>query len=181
MDEGLLRHGFLAIAGRSKSKVAFWCLPGSAEWRRSGAKPGNSTVVLRCRHQLQCKHYVFNPIHRCEYAAAPGERAEVETHGQPSRLDCQRRQRAPGGGGPAPLRVCLHRFPRFCRRPPGLCASSSLAVWEVALLLRAYKQNASAVARHLGWPGQECARRSITRRHFTRKLQQLWPTTTPWT
>lgn len=29
---------------------------------------------------------------------------------------------------------------------------SSLAVWEVALLLRAYKQNAAAVARHLGWP-----------------------------
>ncbi len=28
---------------------------------------------------------------------------------------------------------------------------SSLAVWEVALLLRAYKQNAVAVARHLGW------------------------------
>jgi hypothetical protein len=29
---------------------------------------------------------------------------------------------------------------------------SSLAVWEVALLLRAYKHNVSAVARHLGWP-----------------------------
>lgn len=29
---------------------------------------------------------------------------------------------------------------------------SSLAVWEVALLLRAYKHNAAAVARHLGWP-----------------------------
>jgi len=29
---------------------------------------------------------------------------------------------------------------------------SSLAVWEVALLLRAYKQSAAAVARHLGWP-----------------------------
>lgn len=28
---------------------------------------------------------------------------------------------------------------------------SSLAVWEVAWLLRAYKQNATAVARHLGW------------------------------
>lgn len=28
---------------------------------------------------------------------------------------------------------------------------SSLAVWEVALLLRAYKQNAVAVARHLSW------------------------------
>ncbi|MGO8933893.1 MAG: hypothetical protein ACLPLZ_07480 [Terracidiphilus sp.] len=28
---------------------------------------------------------------------------------------------------------------------------SSLAVWEVALLLRAYKQNGAAVARHLGW------------------------------
>ncbi|MGA3101725.1 MAG: hypothetical protein ABSD61_07685 [Terracidiphilus sp.] len=28
---------------------------------------------------------------------------------------------------------------------------SSLAVWEVALLLRSYKQNAAAVARHLGW------------------------------
>jgi len=29
---------------------------------------------------------------------------------------------------------------------------SSLAVWEVALLLRSYKQNPTAVARHLGWP-----------------------------
>jgi hypothetical protein len=29
---------------------------------------------------------------------------------------------------------------------------STLAVWEVALLLRAYKQDAAAVARHLGWP-----------------------------
>lgn len=29
---------------------------------------------------------------------------------------------------------------------------SSLAVWEVALLLRAYKHNVAAVARHLGWP-----------------------------
>jgi hypothetical protein len=29
---------------------------------------------------------------------------------------------------------------------------SALAVWEVALLLRAYKQDAAAVARHLGWP-----------------------------
>jgi uncharacterized protein (DUF433 family) len=29
---------------------------------------------------------------------------------------------------------------------------SSLAVWEVALLLRAYKHDTAAVARHLGWP-----------------------------
>ena len=29
---------------------------------------------------------------------------------------------------------------------------SSLAVWEVVLLLRAYGQNADAVARHLQWP-----------------------------
>jgi hypothetical protein len=29
---------------------------------------------------------------------------------------------------------------------------STLAVWEVALLLRAYKQDVAAVARHLGWP-----------------------------
>ena len=29
---------------------------------------------------------------------------------------------------------------------------STLAVWEVALLLRAYKGDAAAVARHLGWP-----------------------------
>lgn len=29
---------------------------------------------------------------------------------------------------------------------------STLAVWEVALLLRTYKQDAAAVARHLGWP-----------------------------
>jgi hypothetical protein len=29
---------------------------------------------------------------------------------------------------------------------------STLAVWEVAMLLRAHKQDAPAVARHLGWP-----------------------------
>src|ERR1700691_3971174 len=29
---------------------------------------------------------------------------------------------------------------------------STLAVWEVAMLLRAYKEDAAAVARHLGWP-----------------------------
>jgi hypothetical protein len=29
---------------------------------------------------------------------------------------------------------------------------SSLAVWEVALLLRAHKRDTIAVARHLGWP-----------------------------
>src|SRR6202451_846378 len=29
---------------------------------------------------------------------------------------------------------------------------STLAVWEVALLLRAYHHNTAAVARHLGWP-----------------------------
>ncbi len=29
---------------------------------------------------------------------------------------------------------------------------STLAVWEVAMLLRAYKLDAAAVARHLGWP-----------------------------
>jgi hypothetical protein len=29
---------------------------------------------------------------------------------------------------------------------------STLAVWEVAMLLRVYKQDAPAVARHLGWP-----------------------------
>jgi hypothetical protein len=29
---------------------------------------------------------------------------------------------------------------------------STLAVWEVALLLRAYRNNVTAVARHLGWP-----------------------------
>jgi len=29
---------------------------------------------------------------------------------------------------------------------------STLAVWEVAMLLRAYKQDAVAAARHLGWP-----------------------------
>jgi len=29
---------------------------------------------------------------------------------------------------------------------------STLAVWEVALLLRAYKHDTAAVARHLGWP-----------------------------
>ncbi len=29
---------------------------------------------------------------------------------------------------------------------------SSLAVWEVALLLRDYKRDTAAVARHLGWP-----------------------------
>jgi hypothetical protein len=29
---------------------------------------------------------------------------------------------------------------------------STLAVWEVAMLLRAHKQDAAAVARHLGWP-----------------------------
>jgi hypothetical protein len=28
----------------------------------------------------------------------------------------------------------------------------SLAVWELAMLLRAYKNNVAAVARHLGWP-----------------------------
>jgi uncharacterized protein (DUF433 family) len=30
--------------------------------------------------------------------------------------------------------------------------ASSLAVWEVMLLLRGYEGDASAVARHLGWP-----------------------------
>jgi hypothetical protein len=29
---------------------------------------------------------------------------------------------------------------------------STLAVWEVVMLLRAHKQDAPAVARHLGWP-----------------------------
>lgn len=29
---------------------------------------------------------------------------------------------------------------------------STLAVWEVLLLVRSYKQDANAVARHLGWP-----------------------------
>lgn len=29
---------------------------------------------------------------------------------------------------------------------------SSLAVWEVAMLLRGYKQNVEAVAKHLEWP-----------------------------
>src|SRR5271157_269634 len=29
---------------------------------------------------------------------------------------------------------------------------TSLAVWEVALLLRSYQGDAAAVARHLGWP-----------------------------
>jgi len=29
---------------------------------------------------------------------------------------------------------------------------STLAVWEVTLLLRAYKRDAAAVAQHLGWP-----------------------------
>lgn len=29
---------------------------------------------------------------------------------------------------------------------------STLAVWEAVLLLRAYKDDAAAVARHLGWP-----------------------------
>lgn len=29
---------------------------------------------------------------------------------------------------------------------------STLAVWEVVLLLRSYKNNVGAVARHLGWP-----------------------------
>ena len=29
---------------------------------------------------------------------------------------------------------------------------STLAVWEIVLLLRSYKKNASAVAKHLGWP-----------------------------
>jgi uncharacterized protein (DUF433 family) len=30
--------------------------------------------------------------------------------------------------------------------------SSSLAVWEIVLLLRAYKSDAAAVAKHLKWP-----------------------------
>jgi hypothetical protein len=34
---------------------------------------------------------------------------------------------------------------------------SSLAVWEVALLLEAYKQDAAAVALHLGWPQAKVA------------------------
>ena len=96
--------------------------------------------------------YEFVAIHRRQHEAASGKRAASETDGQPPRLDRQRRQRAARRGGPAPSGIRLRRFPRFPCRTPSLRAGKTLAIWEVVLLLRAYKQDAAAVARHLGWP-----------------------------
>lgn len=53
------------------------------------------------------------------------------------------------------LRRSEFAFIDFRDSPAGRQAciqGSTLAVWEVMLLLRSYKKNASAVARHLGWP-----------------------------
>ena len=53
------------------------------------------------------------------------------------------------------LRRSEFAFIDFRDSPAGRQAhlqGSTLAVWEVVLLLRAYKQEAAAVAGHLGWP-----------------------------
>jgi uncharacterized protein (DUF433 family) len=53
------------------------------------------------------------------------------------------------------LRRSEFAFIDFRDSPAGRQAflqGSSLAVWEVALLLRSYKQNVAGVARHLGFP-----------------------------
>jgi len=53
------------------------------------------------------------------------------------------------------LRRAEFAFLDFRDSPAGRQAciqGSSLAVWEVVLLARSYKDDATAVARHLGWP-----------------------------
>lgn len=53
------------------------------------------------------------------------------------------------------LRRSEFAFIDFRDSPAGRQAyiqGSTLAVWEVVLLQRSYQRNASAVARHLGWP-----------------------------
>jgi hypothetical protein len=53
------------------------------------------------------------------------------------------------------LRRSEFAFIDFCDSPAGRQAyvqGSTLAVWEVILLVRAYKNNVAAVARHLQWP-----------------------------
>src|SRR5437660_3185623 len=56
------------------------------------------------------------------------------------------------------LRRSEFAFIDFRDSPAGRQAyiqGSSLAVWEVVLLLRSYKGNASAVAKHLRWPASK--------------------------
>ena len=53
------------------------------------------------------------------------------------------------------LRRAEFAFIDFRDSPAGRQAyvqGSTLAVWEVVMLLRAYKRDTAAVARHLGWP-----------------------------
>jgi uncharacterized protein (DUF433 family) len=53
------------------------------------------------------------------------------------------------------LRRSEFAFIDFRDSPAGRQAciqGSSLAVWEIVLLTRSYMDNASAVAKHLGWP-----------------------------
>ena len=53
------------------------------------------------------------------------------------------------------LRRSEFAFIDFRDSPAGRQAyiqGSTLAVWEVMLLVRSYRQDVSAVARHLGWP-----------------------------
>jgi len=49
---------------------------------------------------------------------------------------------------------------------------STLAVWEVVLLLRSYKDNASAVAKHLNWPEAKVQAAANYARAFPEEIEQ---------
>jgi hypothetical protein len=56
---------------------------------------------------------------------------------------------------------------------------STLAVWEVLLLLRSYREDVSAVAKHLQWPKPRSRPPSTTPRHSPKKSKRRCPKTPP--
>jgi len=94
----------------------------------------------------------INSFDGYQHAAAGGERKTAQTHGESTRVnpsDASARLVEEG------LRRSEFGFIDFRDSPAGRQAclqGSTLAVWEVMLLVHSYKKDVSAVAGHLQWP-----------------------------
>ena len=105
-----------------------------------------------------------------------------EEDGEPAWMDGERHQRAAGGGGAAAAEFALIDFRDSPVGRQAYIQGSTLAVWEVMMIVRAYKGNAKKAADAPGMAGiQSLAPRCTTPRHIRGRSTRLLPRMTRWT
>ena len=92
------------------------------------------------------------PLNGSQHATIRGGRQASKAHGESTRMDPKRRQCPPGRGGLKTVRIAFIDFRDSSAGRQAYMQGSTLAVWEIMLLVRSYKGDIPAVAKHLSWP-----------------------------